>query len=275
MAFIFADLIVLPIIAIYRKYYGWPFAIRITVLMFVTMAAAALLVDALFTALGLVPDTRPTRDDIFGSIQLDYKLVLNALGLVIFAALFGLTMRRGATDPVCGMKVDRAKALQARARRDDVLLLLRALHEPISGGARGGGVPVCAGEGVGAERLEHLGDPAPNPGVGDQPVGHPVAGDSDVRAGLRDDVGVDRAKDGLERLVRLGRPGRGGGRVHPRHRLAVHLRPAHRPVEQVLERAGAARRRTRACRRAPRRPRRSAGAGRRPRAAAARRRRRD
>ena len=112
MAFIFADLIVLPIIAIYVKYYGWPFAIRITVLMLVTMAAAALLVDAAFTALGLVPDARPTRDDIFGSIQLDYKLALNVLGLVVFAALFGLTMRRGATDPVCGMKVDRTKALR-------------------------------------------------------------------------------------------------------------------------------------------------------------------
>ena len=35
------------------------------------------------------------------------------LGLAIFAALFGLTMRRGATDPVCGMKVDRSKALTA------------------------------------------------------------------------------------------------------------------------------------------------------------------
>ena len=112
MAFIFADLIVLPIIAIYRKYYGWAFAIRITALMFVTMVAAALLVDGIFTALGLVPDTRPTRDDIFGAIQLDYKLVLNAVGLVIFLALFGLTVRRGATDPVCGMKVDRAKALR-------------------------------------------------------------------------------------------------------------------------------------------------------------------
>jgi uncharacterized membrane protein YraQ (UPF0718 family)/YHS domain-containing protein len=110
MAFIFADLIVLPIIAIYRKYYGWAFAIRITALMLVTMAAAALVVDGVFTALGLVPDARPTRDDIFSSIQLDYKLVLNVLGLIVFAALFGMTMRRGATDPVCGMTVDRAKA---------------------------------------------------------------------------------------------------------------------------------------------------------------------
>jgi len=112
MAFIFADLIVLPIIAIYRKYYGWAFAIRITALMLLTMAAAALIVDAVFTALGLVPDTRPTRDDIFGTIQLDYKLVLNVLGLIVFAALFGLTMRRGATDPVCGMRVDRSSAVR-------------------------------------------------------------------------------------------------------------------------------------------------------------------
>jgi uncharacterized membrane protein YraQ (UPF0718 family)/YHS domain-containing protein len=112
MAFIFADLVVLPIIAIYRKYYGWQFALRITALMLVTMAAAALAIDGLFTVLGLVPDARPTRDDIFGSVQLDYKLVLNALGLVVFATLFGLTMRRGATDPVCGMKVDRERALR-------------------------------------------------------------------------------------------------------------------------------------------------------------------
>jgi len=45
-------------------------------------------------------------------VQLDYKLVLNLSGLVIFAALFYLTVRRGATDPVCGMKVDRAKAVR-------------------------------------------------------------------------------------------------------------------------------------------------------------------
>jgi uncharacterized membrane protein YraQ (UPF0718 family)/YHS domain-containing protein len=112
LAFIFADLIVLPIIAIYRKYYGWAFALRITALMLVTMAVAALAVDGLFTVLGLVPDARPTRDDIFGSIQLDYKLVLNAAATAVFVALFGLTMRRGATDPVCGMRVDRTKALR-------------------------------------------------------------------------------------------------------------------------------------------------------------------
>jgi YHS domain-containing protein len=48
---------------------------------------------------------------VFGSIQVDYKLFLNILGFAIFAALFGLTMRRGATDPTCGMKVDKQKAV--------------------------------------------------------------------------------------------------------------------------------------------------------------------
>ena len=113
MAFIFADLIVLPILAIYRKYYGWSFALRISALMFLTMAVAALIIDAAFSAVGLIPTARPSRADIFASIQLDYKLVLNLVGLLVFAALFGLTMRRGVTDPVCGMKVDRAKALRA------------------------------------------------------------------------------------------------------------------------------------------------------------------
>jgi hypothetical protein len=113
MAFIFADLIVLPIVFAYRKYYGTAFALRITALMFVTMVLAALFVDLLFGALGLIPTERPSTEDVFGSIELDYKAVLNALGLILFVTLFAMTVRRGATDPVCGMTVDKANALTA------------------------------------------------------------------------------------------------------------------------------------------------------------------
>jgi uncharacterized membrane protein YraQ (UPF0718 family)/YHS domain-containing protein len=113
MAFIFADLIVLPILAIYRKYYGWAYALRITALMFVTMVVAALAIDGIFAGAGLIPKGRPRRSDVFGSIEVDYKLALNTLGLLLFAALFWLTVLRGATDPVCGMRVDRQKALTA------------------------------------------------------------------------------------------------------------------------------------------------------------------
>jgi uncharacterized membrane protein YraQ (UPF0718 family)/YHS domain-containing protein len=112
LAFLFADLIVLPILSIYRKYYGTQFAVRIAALMFVTMAVAALIVNGIFSALGLLPTgPRPTRIDIFAAIHLDYKLALNLLGVVIFIGLFWLTARRGASDPVCGMKVDRDKAV--------------------------------------------------------------------------------------------------------------------------------------------------------------------
>ncbi len=61
LAFLFADLIVLPIIAIYRKYYGTALRARIVALMFVTMVLAALVVDGVFSAVGPDPD-RPATD---------------------------------------------------------------------------------------------------------------------------------------------------------------------------------------------------------------------
>lgn len=112
LAFLFADLIVLPIVVIYSKYYGTAFALRIVALMGITMVAAGLAIDLVFGWVGLIPTgPRPSRADVFGAVQIDYKLALNAVATVAFAALFWLTARRGATDPVCGMKVDRAKAI--------------------------------------------------------------------------------------------------------------------------------------------------------------------
>jgi uncharacterized membrane protein YraQ (UPF0718 family) len=101
MAFIFADLIVLPIVLAYRKYYGWSFTLRIVALMLMTMVLAALAVDGLFSAANLIPTTRPSRDDIFGSIEFDYKLVLNVAGLAVFAALFWLSRPNRAGAPSC------------------------------------------------------------------------------------------------------------------------------------------------------------------------------
>jgi uncharacterized protein len=93
IAFLFADLIVLPIIAAYVKYYGRDYALRITALMFVTIVIAALAVDGIFSVLGLIPDTHPSRSDIFGSVQFDYKLILNLIALAVFVALIQLTRR--------------------------------------------------------------------------------------------------------------------------------------------------------------------------------------
>jgi uncharacterized protein len=91
VSFLFADLIVLPIVAIYRKYYGRRFALRIVALMFVTMVLASLAISGLFDVLGWLPTgPRPSRTDIFGAVAVSYKLALNVLGAGIFAALFAL-----------------------------------------------------------------------------------------------------------------------------------------------------------------------------------------
>jgi uncharacterized protein len=100
LAFLFADLIVLPIILIYRKYYGGEYALRTVALMYCTMVLAALAIAALFSLLGLVPaGPRPSTTAVFGEIALDYKLVLNALALILFAAAYRLRSPMTAIAP--------------------------------------------------------------------------------------------------------------------------------------------------------------------------------
>ncbi len=59
----------------------------------------------------MIPDlpSAPSRT-CSAAFGLDYKFVLNALATIVFVTLLGLTIRRGAADPVCGMTVDRSKA---------------------------------------------------------------------------------------------------------------------------------------------------------------------
>ncbi len=112
IAFIFGDLVIVPIILVYRKYYGGSYTARIVALMLVTMVIAALIVEGLFHLLGLIPSgPRPSVSQMFAPIQVDYKLVLNVIAVAAFVVLIALTQRRGVSDPVCGMKVDRGKAL--------------------------------------------------------------------------------------------------------------------------------------------------------------------
>ena len=108
IAFIYADLVTLPLILIYRKYYGTRFALKLTGLMLATMVLAAPLVDLIFSGAGLIPETRASIESITDrGIQFNYTAVLNIVFTLVGAALLWLTIRRGATDPVCGMRVDR------------------------------------------------------------------------------------------------------------------------------------------------------------------------
>jgi uncharacterized membrane protein YraQ (UPF0718 family)/YHS domain-containing protein len=118
IAFIYADLIIIPIVLAYRKYYGGAVTARLVAIMFVAMVVTALAVDGLFSLAGLVPEKRPSIESITSrGISWNYTTVLNIVFLLLAAALGALTLRRGARDPVCGMTVDRSKALRSEFRR--------------------------------------------------------------------------------------------------------------------------------------------------------------
>jgi YHS domain-containing protein/uncharacterized membrane protein YraQ (UPF0718 family) len=109
IAFIYADLVIVPIVLIYRRYYGGRLTARLVAIMVGTMIVAALAVDGIFSAAGIVPTDRPSVESITSrGVTWNYTTVLNIVFLTVAAALVGLTVRRGARDPVCGMTVDRS-----------------------------------------------------------------------------------------------------------------------------------------------------------------------
>jgi uncharacterized membrane protein YraQ (UPF0718 family) len=105
IAFIFADLIILPILNIYRKYYGWKMAAFLFTTFYAAMAAAALIVELIFGALGLIPLQRNARV-IEASISWNYTTWLNIAFLVLacllvwrFVKTDGLAMLRMMNKP--------------------------------------------------------------------------------------------------------------------------------------------------------------------------------
>ena len=95
VAFIFADLIILPILNIYRKYYGRRVAAFLLVTFYATMAAAGLIVDLLFKALGLEPTGARHAKVVQAAVALDYTTVLNIVFLGLAAVLLIRYFRRG------------------------------------------------------------------------------------------------------------------------------------------------------------------------------------
>jgi uncharacterized protein len=94
VSFIFADLIILPIINIYRKYYGWRMALYLTGTFFVAMAVAGYLVEVLFGVAGLIPSTRSAQVMEAG-ITWNYTTWLNLAFLAIATALVVRFLRTG------------------------------------------------------------------------------------------------------------------------------------------------------------------------------------
>ena len=123
VSFVFADLITLPLLSIYRKYFGTAITLRILAVFWAAMSTAGLAVEYLFRALRVPDPVRPAMIVPEG-FQWNYTTVLNIVALVGFAGLYWLYrhrdatgIQRYATDPVCGMQVEKVHA-PARATVD-------------------------------------------------------------------------------------------------------------------------------------------------------------
>jgi hypothetical protein len=86
LAFLFADLIVLPLLDVYRRSYGWKMAAYIGLVFYASMISAAVLIDMAFSALGLVPAHHAGLASAAPHFQLNYTFWLNlAFGMVAIA----------------------------------------------------------------------------------------------------------------------------------------------------------------------------------------------
>jgi len=94
VAFIFADLIILPILVIYRRYYGTKMMLFMLGSFYVTMVAAGFVVELVFGALGLVPSGRHAKVAEM-AVRWNYTTVLNIVFLLVAAGLIVRFVRSG------------------------------------------------------------------------------------------------------------------------------------------------------------------------------------
>jgi uncharacterized membrane protein YraQ (UPF0718 family) len=95
VSFIFADLIILPILVIYRKYYGTAKMLFILGTFYVNMVLAGYIVEFSFGGLGLVPTNRHAKVGVM-AISWDYTTYLNIVALLVAGGLVYRFVRSGA-----------------------------------------------------------------------------------------------------------------------------------------------------------------------------------
>ncbi len=96
ISFVFADLIIVPILVIYRKYYGTRMMLFILATFYGTMVLAGYAVGFLFGGLGLVPATRHAKVTEM-AVRFDPTTVLDIVALVVAAGLILRFVRTGGT----------------------------------------------------------------------------------------------------------------------------------------------------------------------------------
>ena len=112
IAFIFADLIAMPLILIYRKFYGWQLTVRIVALFYAVMVIAGMIAEGVFHVLGFIPSHR-TFTASSAHFDWNYTSYLNVVFILVALGVWWLARNRRrfgggegyAIDPVCAMQV--------------------------------------------------------------------------------------------------------------------------------------------------------------------------
>jgi hypothetical protein len=125
IAFLFGDLIIIPILNIYRKYYGGRVALYLFAVSYVTMVVAGFLVGLAFTALNLVPRTRNVAA-LSTSISWDATTYLNLVVLAVIALLLVRFLRTGGVGMLRMMDMPAEHMAHHHGSS--------ASHEPVGGG---------------------------------------------------------------------------------------------------------------------------------------------
>ena len=128
VSFVFADLITLPLLSIYRKYYGTALTLRLLGAFWAVMSVGGLATEYLFRALSLASPTRP-RVVAQTGFSFDYTSALNVVALLGFAGIYWTYRHRErfgagvgyAKDPVCGMQVEIAHAPATARHHGDTI----------------------------------------------------------------------------------------------------------------------------------------------------------
>ena len=98
ISFIYADLVIIPLVLIYRKYYGSKAALYISAVLFISMASAGIIVDLLFAALGLIPAVRPPSAIAQASFQWNYTTWLNVAAILLSGWFLWIHSRKPAGE---------------------------------------------------------------------------------------------------------------------------------------------------------------------------------
>jgi hypothetical protein len=112
IAFIFADLIIVPILNIYRKYYGPRMSLYLLVVSYIAMALAGFLIGLLFDVLGITPTHRHVIA-FDSSPSLNYTAVLNLVLLALMALMGWRFLRTGGLEMLRMMEIPPATDLNA------------------------------------------------------------------------------------------------------------------------------------------------------------------